>query len=56
MKKILIEIVSMTIAYLVLSIYAYYNSDLKENSWWVSALLLIGFYVLFSVINKNKYK
>ena len=57
MKKILIEIITMTIAYVFLSSYGYFNSVAKSWSWLISAIIvtvLYGFFKLIEYLHKKK--
>ncbi len=54
MKKIIFEIISMIIAYLIVAIYGYYNTSEPVNrySWLISAVVIIIIYAILKIIEK----
>ena len=52
MRKILGEIVSLIIVYVICSVYAYFNTDLKGWSWLVSAILML---VIYGIMKLSEY-
>ncbi len=54
MKKIIFEIISMIIAYLIGAIYGYYNTSEPDNkySWLISAIFVIIIYAIIKIVEK----
>ena len=53
MKKIVVEIITMIIAYVILSVYGYFNSEAKGWSWLISAIIVL---IIFAVIKISEYR
>ena len=59
MKKIVFEIIQVVIAYVIITIYGYYNTPEPDNkySWLISAIMLIIIYPIIKLaIKKRKNK
>ncbi len=58
MKKIIFEIISMIIAYILVAIYGYYNLSEPENrySWLISAVVIIIIYAIIKIVEKKSKK
>ena len=56
MKKILFEIIQVVIAYVIVTIYGYYNTTEPDNkySWLISAIMLIIIYPIIKLASKKK--
>lgn len=52
MRKILGEIAGLIIAYVICSVYGYFNSDLKGWSWLISAIIVL---IIYGIIKLSKY-
>lgn len=54
MKKIIFEIISMFIAYILVAIYGYYNTSEPDNkySWLISAIFVIIIYAILKIVEK----
>ena len=59
MKKIVFEIIQVVIAYVIATIYGYYNTPEPDNkySWLISAIMIMIIYPIIKLaskkINKN---
>jgi len=58
MKKIVFEIIQVVIAYVIATIYGYYNAPEPDNkySWLISAIMLIIIYPIIKLASKKKKK
>ena len=56
MKKIVIEIIQIVIAYVIITIYGYYNTPEPDNkySWLISAIILIIIYPIIYLASKKR--
>lgn len=56
MKKIVIEIIQVVIAYVIITIYGYYNTPEPDNkySWLISAIILIIIYPIIYLASKKR--
>lgn len=57
MKKIVFEIIQVVIAYIIITVYGYYNTPEPDNkySWLISAVIIIIVYSIIKlVINKMR--
>lgn len=56
MKKILFEIIQVFIAYVIATIYGYYNTPEPDNkySWLISAIMLIIIYPIIKLARDKK--
>ena len=55
MKKIVFEIIQVVIAYVIATIYGYYNLPEPDNkySWLISAIMLIIIYPIFKLASRK---
>ena len=59
MKKIVFEIIQVVVAYVIATIYGYYNTPEPDNkySWLISAIMIMIIYPIIKLaskkINKN---
>lgn len=55
MKKIVFEIIQVIIAYVIITIYGYYNSPEPDNkySWLISAIMVITIYLIIKLVSKK---
>lgn len=58
MKKIVLEIIQVVIAYVIGTIYFYYNGPEPDNkySWLISAIILIIIYPIVKLACKERKK
>lgn len=58
MKKIVFEIIQVVIAYVIITIYGYYNTPEPDNkySWLISAIMIIIIYSIIKLASKKKKK
>ena len=58
MKKIIFEIIQVFIAYVIATIYGYYNSPEPHNkySWLISAIIAIIIYPIIKLASKKRKK
>ncbi len=58
MKKIVFEIIQVVIAYVIVTIYGYYNTPEPDNkySWLISAIMIIIIYPIIKLAGKKKKK
>ena len=58
MKKIVFEIIQVIIAYVIATIYGYYNTPEPDNkySWLISAIMIIIIYPIIKLAEKKKEK
>lgn len=58
MKKIVFEIIQVVIAYVIATIYGYYNTPEPDNkySWLISAIMIIIIYSIIKLASKKKKK
>lgn len=58
MKKIVFEIIQVVIAYVIITIYGYYNTPEPDNkySWIISAIMIIIIYSIIKLASKKKKK
>lgn len=58
MKKIVFEIIQVVIAYVIVTIYGYYNTPEPDNkySWLISAIMIIIIYLIIKLACKKKKK
>ena len=56
MKKIVFEIIQVVIAYVIATIYGYYNTPEPDNkySWLISAIMLIIIYPIIKLASKKR--
>lgn len=56
MKKIVFEIIQVIIAYIISTVYGYYNFPAPDNkySWLISAFLLVIVYPIVKLMKKKK--
>lgn len=55
MKKIIFEIIQVVIAYIIITIYGYYNTPEPNNkySWLISAIIIL---IIYSIIKLTSRK
>ena len=58
MKKIVFEIIQVVIAYVIITIYGYYNTPEPDNkySWLISAIMVIILYPIIKLVGKKREK
>lgn len=58
MKKNVLEIIQVVIAYVISTIYGYYNTPEPDNkySWLISAIMIIIVYSIIKLANKKRDK
>ena len=58
MKKIVFEIIQVVIAYVIATIYGYYNTPEPDNkySWLISAIIITIIYLIIKLVRKKKNK
>ena len=58
MKKIVFEILQVVIAYVIVTIYGYYNAPEPANkySWLISAIMIIIIYPIIKLAGKKRKK
>lgn len=58
MKKIVFEIIQVVIAYVIVTIYGYYNTPEPNNkySWLISAIMIIIIYPIIKLAIKKRKK
>ncbi len=58
MKKIVFEIIQVVFAYVIATIYGYYNTPEPDNkySWLISALMIAIIYSIFKLASKKEKK
>ena len=58
MKKIVSEIIQVVIAYVIVTIYGYYNILEPDNkySWLISAIIIIIIYPIIKLASKERKK
>lgn len=58
MKKIVFEIIQVVIAYIIITIYGYYNTPEPDNkySWLISAIIIIIIYSIIKLASKKRKK
>jgi hypothetical protein len=58
MKKIVFEIIQVVIAYVIITIYGYYNTPEPDNkySWLISAIMIIIIYPIIKLVSKKRKK
>lgn len=58
MKKIVFEIIQVVIAYIIATIYGYYNTPEPDNkySWLISAIMVIIIYSIIKLSSKKRKK
>ena len=58
MKKIVFEIIQVVIAYVIATIYGYYNTPEPDNkySWLSTAIMVIIIYPIIKLASKKKKK
>ena len=56
MKKIVFEIIQVIIAYVIITIYGYYNIPEPDNkySWLISAIMFIIIYPIIKLARKKR--
>ncbi|MCI6155244.1 MAG: hypothetical protein MR674_00905 [Erysipelotrichaceae bacterium] len=56
MKKIVFEIIQVIIAYVIATIYGYYNTPEPDNkySWLISAIMIIIIYPIIKLAEKKR--
>lgn len=57
MKKIIFEIIQVIIAYVIITIYGYYNTPEPDNkySWLISLIIILIIYSIIKLVSrKNK--
>ena len=56
MKKIVLEIMQVIIAYIIITIYGYYNIPEPDNkySWLSSAIIVIIIYLIIKLVSKKR--
>ena len=56
MKKIVFEIIQVIIAYVIATIYGYYNTPEPDNkySWLISAIMIIIIYPIIKLAEKKE--
>ena len=57
-KKIVFEIIQVVIAYVIITIYGYYNTSEPDNkySWLISAIMVIILYPIIKLVGKKREK
>lgn len=55
MKKIVFEIIQVVIAYVIISIYGYYNTPEPDNkySWLISAIITLIVYLIIKLASRK---
>lgn len=55
MKKIVFEIIQVVIAYVIITIYTYYNTPEPDNkcSWLISAIIILIIYSIFKLTSRK---
>lgn len=55
MKKIVFEIIQVIIAYVIITIYGYYNTPEPDNkySWLISAIIIIIIYPIIKLASRK---
>lgn len=55
MKKIILEMIQVVIAYLICTIYGYYNISKPDNkySWLISLVIVIIIYPIIKITHKK---
>ena len=58
MKKIVFEIIQVVIAYVIATIYGYYNTPKPDNkySWLISAIMIMIIYPIIKLASKKNKK
>ncbi len=58
MKKIVFEIIQVVIAYVIITIYGYYNSPEPDNkySWLISAIIITIIYSIIKLASQKRKK
>lgn len=58
MKKNVLEIIQVVIAYVISTIYGYYNTPEPDNkySWLISAIMIIIIYSIIKLASKKREK
>ncbi len=58
MKKNVLEIIQVVIAYVISTIYGYYNTPEPDNkySWLISAIMIIIVYSIIKLASKKRDK
>ncbi len=58
MKKNVLEIIQVVIAYVISTIYGYYNTPEPDNkySWLISAIMIIIIYSIIKLASKKRDK
>lgn len=56
MRKIVFEIIQVVIAYVIITVYGYYNTPKPDNkySWLISAILIIIIYTIIKLVSKKR--
>lgn len=56
MKKIVFEIIQVVIAYVIITIYGYYNIPEPDNkySWIISAIIIIIIYSIIKLASRKR--
>ncbi len=56
MKKIVFEIIQVIIAYVIITIYGYYNAPEPDNkySWIISAIIIIIIYSIIKLASRKR--
>lgn len=49
MRKVFGEICALVIAYVIVSVYAYFNTDVKGWSWLINAILVPAVYGIIKI-------
>lgn len=55
MKKIVFEIIQVVIAYVIITIYGYYNTQKPDNkySWLISAIIILIIYSIIKLASRK---
>lgn len=55
MKKIVFEIIQVVIAYVIITIYGYYNTPEPDNkySWLISAIIILIIYSIIKLASRK---
>lgn len=55
MKKIILEIIQVVIAYVICTIYGYYNTPEPDNkySWLISLIIVIIIYPIIKIAHRK---
>ena len=56
MKKYVLEVIQIIIAYIGISVYGYYNISSPDNhySWLIAAIIVISMYVILKLANRKR--